>query len=257
MILVLAGTAEGRSLAEVLMGAGYQVLVSTCTSYGAWLVETAGIDRTRSGPLSRSGMVEIVKNNNISAIIDATHPFATTVSSVAAQVADFCQIPLIQYSRSETKIPPHPLIQVAATWGEAVEKAKKLGPTIFLTIGTRNLHFFVAGLASLNARLITRVLPLNESISRCLELGIPPKDIVAMQGPFSKELNLALIKFYGITGFISKESGREGGTEEKIAACLESSVPLVLVKRPSFSGNCFRSNSEVIRYLKGLQISQS
>jgi precorrin-6A/cobalt-precorrin-6A reductase len=255
VILVLAGTAEGRSLVEDLFGAGFKLLVSTSTFYGAWLVERTGINCTRFGPLSLDSMVAVVKENNITAIIDATHPFAAAVSKIAHEVANSCQIPLIRYSRSSTEIPMNSLIEIAASWEEAVEKAKTLGPNIFLTIGTRNLHLFVTGLTGLNVRLIPRVLPLHESIIRCQELGIPPKDIVAMQGPFSKELNLALMKFYGITGMISKESGQEGGAEEKIAACLESSVPLILVKRPSYSGECLKSNSDVIQRLRELQIS--
>jgi precorrin-6A/cobalt-precorrin-6A reductase len=86
-------------------------------------------------------------------------------------------------------------------------------------------------------------------------LGIPPKDIIAMQGPFSKELNMAIIKSYEITGVISKDSGLEGGTEEKIAACIESKVPLILIKRPGDSGNAFRSNRDVIRRLQEFAIN--
>jgi precorrin-6A/cobalt-precorrin-6A reductase len=80
--------------------------------------------------------------------------------------------------------------------------------------------------------IVARVLPMVYSVKKCLDMGIPSKNIVAMQGTFSKEFNMALMKEYDIEGVVTKESGETGGTPSKIAAALEFEIPIIIVKRP-------------------------
>ena len=95
------------------------------------------------------------------------------------------------------------------------EEAAKLAATkrgvIMLTTGSKTLEIFAKELVGLeNTRLIARMLPRIDNMEKCAELGIEQKNIVAMQGPFSKELNKALYKQYGVTLMITKESGKVG-----------------------------------------------
>ena len=64
-----------------------------------------------------------------------------------------------------------------------------------LTTGSKTLEIFAKELVGLeNTRLIARMLPRIDNMEKCAELGVEQKNIVAIQGPFSKELNKALIQ---------------------------------------------------------------
>jgi precorrin-6A/cobalt-precorrin-6A reductase len=81
-------------------------------------------------------------------------------------------------------------------------------------------------------RVVVRVLPDHQVIEKVRSMGVAPKDIVAMQGPFSKEMNRITFKMYNASVIVTKDSGRAGGTDTKIAAALQLKIPVVLIKRP-------------------------
>ena len=68
------------------------------------------------------------------------------------------------------------------------------------------------------------------------EGGIPHRNIIAMQGPFSKELNAAMIRQYGVRYLVSKDGGGPGGFPEKAAAAKETGAQLIVLRRPADSG---------------------
>ena len=70
------------------------------------------------------------------------------------------------------------------------------------------------------------------SMKKCLEMGIPSENIIAMQGTFSKNFNMALMQEYAPCVVVTKESGETGGTPSKIAAAIEFKIPIIIVKRP-------------------------
>lgn len=53
-----------------------------------------------------------------------------------------------------------------------------------------------------------------------------------MVGPFSTELNIALMRDWGITGIVTKESGSEGGLSQKLDAAEKLNLPVVVIRRP-------------------------
>lgn len=77
-----------------------------------------------------------------------------------------------------------------------------------------------------------RVLPSEESIALCRQQGLTGKQIIAMQGPFSEEMNIALMKQYRIHHTVTKESGRTGGFEEKASAAEKRGIPLYVIGNP-------------------------
>jgi len=76
------------------------------------------------------------------------------------------------------------------------------------------------------------VLPEPEVITVCRRLGFAPADIVAMQGPFSHQLNVALFREYGADVIVTKNSGLVGGTASKMSAAQELGLALVVIGRP-------------------------
>ena len=96
-------------------------------------------------------------------------------------------------------------------------------------MGTRNLKPFVrAGLD-----LTVRILPLEESFADCTRLGIRPKNIIAAWPPFSVEFNTACMRQAGASVLVAKDSGREGGLQEKLEAAAAVAAAAIIIRRPA------------------------
>ena len=100
-----------------------------------------------------------------------------------------------------------------------------------LTTGSKEQNDFAN--PGLEERCYPRVLPMADSLDRCLKLGFPPKNIICMQGPFSKELNVALLRQYHIKTLVTKDTGGYGGFRAKTEAAREAGCALLVVQRPS------------------------
>ena len=74
---------------------------------------------------------------------------------------------------------------------------------------------------------------MADSLNRCLSLGFPPKNIICMQGPFTKEMNMAILRQYHIQTMVTKDTGRYGGFREKADAAREAGCALLMVERPT------------------------
>lgn len=233
VILVLAGTSDAGKIISELAARGLGVLASSLTPYGAVLARAAGAGQVLTGPLDAAGMEEVLARYPVRLLVDATHPFATGISAEAHRAALRKGVPYLRWER-----PPGnasgPGVYRTASWEEAAWKAFSLGKVVFLTTGSRHLAPFVAEAARAPGRwLVARVLPVTESLEACQRLGLLPSQIVAMQGPFSRELNRALFSFYQAEVVVTKESGPQGGVEAKIAAARDLNLPLVVVERPA------------------------
>ncbi|SPF53755.1 Precorrin-6x reductase CbiJ/CobK family protein [Candidatus Desulfosporosinus infrequens] len=176
-----------------------------------------------------------------SVILDASHP---SCSSKFASLNQWCEqrgVPYLRLERAETKIPASALIYPVYHWEEALLHLKQRVPTlylekerlvtIFVTTGSHQLESIVRSSFARSARLVVRVLPEGRLVQKCQDMGINPRDIIAMQGPFSKEINKALLKFYGADILLTRDSGLDGGTDTKISAALELGLEVILVKK--------------------------
>lgn len=231
MILVLAGTVDGRALAARLLQAGHQVLAAVISDYGRTLAELPGID-VHTGPLTAADMRVLITNKAITAIVDASHPYAAGASVNAMAACEAEGIQYIRYERAEATIPEYDRLYTVEDAGAAAKMAANLGRVIFLTTGSRALSIFTQEPALAGCRLIARVLPQPEVVAECIGLGFRPSDIVAMQGPFSLRLNAALFKEYNTEVIITKNSGTIGGADTKIAAAVELQLPIIVIGRP-------------------------
>jgi precorrin-6A/cobalt-precorrin-6A reductase len=232
MILVLGGTEDSREIATELTNRGYPVTVSVVTEYGQELAIETGASRVLSGSLEESKFKEIIKEYSISTVVDATHPFATYITGMAYKICNLLEIDYIRYERNTTNYLSHQLIKTAATFPLGLEIAAGLpGPWLFTT-GSKQLREVIeAKFFPLN-QLYVRVLPDPDVLANCFELGLRARNIIAMQGPFSCELNRAMYKDLGIRTVITKDSGTVGGTLEKIKAGLELELNVVIIARP-------------------------
>lgn len=130
--------------------------------------------------------------------------------------------------KSEPEAPP--LVRVADS-AEAVAYLAATQGAVLLTTGSKELDVFCS-LPDFEKRLFVRVLPMAEVIERCFALGYGGKQIIAMQGPFSYTLNVALLRHYDCRYLVTKNTSQAGGMDEKIAAARDNDVTVVLIERP-------------------------
>jgi len=235
MIFVAAGTQDGREIVARLLAANCRVLASVVSSYGKVLLEKHDNLLVNDTPLDLPALKKMLVQHKIRVFVDATHPYAVNVSEHAMTACRELQIPFIRYERKESELPDYNRLFLVKNYEEAAEKAAALGRNIFLTTGSRNLAVLKHANALRGCRLIARVLPETTVIQECLELGFTPRDIVALQGPFSTALNEELYKKYEADVILTKNSGSVGGTDTKLTAAINLGLPVVLVDRPRLS----------------------
>ena len=88
---------------------------------------------------------------------------------------------------------------------------------ILLTTGSKELGKFTA-LTDGGERIYARVLSLPSVMETCKGYGFEGKHLIGMQGPFSMELNAAMLRQYDCRYLVTKDTGKAGGFQEKIAA---------------------------------------
>jgi cobalt-factor III methyltransferase len=231
LVWVFSGTSDGNALASKLCEIGYHVIVSTATEYGR---EIVGVSlpwiTVRSGKMGVEARRREIVNSGARAIVDATHPFATTISLQLMQLAEEIKIPYLRYERPLARS-SYPGI-FCKTVKEAAAEAIARGSRVFLTTGTKDLPLFLENTGASRCQWYVRITPEPESLVRALNLGIPRANICAMQGPFSKEFNEELWKNWRIDCVVTKESGEAGGFLAKAEAAYLLGIPLIVVERP-------------------------
>lgn len=229
--MVLYGISESRDLIGALKKEGFGVVAVARTDYGGRLAGVSGADWVVSAPADTGGMSAIIGSFGVRQVVDATHPFANPLSAMARDTCDSEKIPYIRYGRGETDLPADPLIRRVYSWEEAAVAASAFQDTVFLTTGSNNLEAFLQHPALKGRRIVVRVLPDHRVIKKCQDLGVSPRDIVAMQGPFSVKLNKAIFQAYKTGVMVTRDGGPAGGTYNKVRAAAELKLPVVLIQR--------------------------
>ena len=223
-ILLFGGTGEGRELAEWMLSQGLDATVCVATEYGETLLPDGA--QVHVGRLD-AGTMETLMAGGYTLVIDATHPYAVEVTKnirAAAQAAGLPCLRLLRQSDREDGC------QKATDMAAAADLLEGLPGKVLLTTGSKELDAFAR--PGLRERCCPRVLPMADSLERCLALGFPPKNIICMQGPFTKEMNLATLRQFHVRTLVTKDTGGYGGFRAKADAAREAGCDLVVVERP-------------------------
>lgn len=230
-IMIFSGTTEGRALSCRLAERGADVTVCVATDYGA---EEQGAHEGVTVLTGRKTAGEMtVLLRGFALCVDATHPYSVEASSNIRAACAAAGVPYRRLLRGESEAVG------AVTVADATQAAAYLAKTegnVLLAIGTKELSAFAA---LSPGRLYPRVLPSREGIAACEAAGIPHRNIIAMQGPFSRELNAALIQQYRVAYVVTKDGGAAGGFPEKAEAARETGAELIVLRRPEESGAGF------------------
>ena len=229
-VLVFGGTAEGRMATEWLGRAGKsRVYASTVTEYGRELVDGIPHVELLTGAMTPDQMTRLMDAHSFACVVDATHPYATSVSEHVAQCASDHGLEVLRVLREGEPLGPWTVVADAQ---EAARLVAGMEGRVLLTTGSKDLPTYVAAMPDFRDRLFARVLPLQSSIEQTGELGFPASNVVAMQGPFSKDFNIALMRELDIDVMVTKASGKTGGFWEKVEAAQELGVRVVVIHRP-------------------------
>lgn len=228
-VLVFAGTTEGRELAELLADSNIKCSVCVATDYALELMDDKRLD-VHCGRLTEEEMEVLMRDGSFDVVVDATHPYAQIVSQNVRQAAYKESIPFIRLRRS-TESAEEGFVSFK-THEECSAWLSFQTGNILLTTGSKDLGSYAKNEAIKN-RLFVRVLPGEESIRLCTANGITGRQIIAMQGPFSAQMNECILREYSIDWMVTKISGHAGGFEEKIEAAKKAGVGICAILPPA------------------------
>ncbi len=236
VIGILGGTSEGRLLADFCRESGIPAAVSVATAYGEELLPVSPLLKVHVGRMEKEALLFWIREEGIIALADATHPYAREISENAVWACQQADIPYERLVRETGKGENGGNILRASTLEEAVQVLAELlekdeGQKALITTGSKELAAYTQ-IPDYQERLYVRVLPSREGIDACLGLGWKGSHIIAMQGPFSRELNRAMLTSLGITCMVTKESGHAGGFFEKLAGAADAGCQVIVVGRP-------------------------
>jgi len=227
--VVFSGTTEGRVFSRQLAALGAEVLVSVATPLGAEEQGEADGITVHCGRLTPEEMTALLQGAAL--CVDATHPYAVDATK---NIRAACAAAGVEYHRLLREESPLPAgSMVFATAAHAAAFLAGCSGNVLLTTGAKELAAFAALGPE---RLFPRVLPTREGIAACEAAGIPHKNIIAMQGPFSYALNCALMKQFSIRYLVTKDGGAVGGFAEKAQAAQDTGAQLIVVRRPAENG---------------------
>lgn len=248
MILLLGGTSETPQIANLLGESNCKVLISNLTkSLVDWDIRS-GI-RLRYGALDVNGMRDLIAQEGITAIVDAAHPYAEQLHNTAIQVSAITDIPYYRYERPGINYADY-AVELTDNHQIAAASAFRIGRSVLLTTGTRNLEPYVEIARDTNLKLYVRVLPCQESMDICKKYAIDNKHIIAERGPFTAEQNIEIIKKYSIDVLVTKDSGIAGGVSEKLEAAKICGITVIVIRKPAIShkpGESFENIPELIK----------
>ncbi len=245
----MGGTSESAQIATAIRDAGFSVLVSMATEVPLVLPSESCIE-SRRGRLNLEQMVALIKKREVTALVDAAHPFATEAHKTATQAAQRANILYLHWLREESDLSRFSNLHMAADHQDAARMAAAFTRPILLTVGSRNLLPYVHAARAAKLPVYARVLPCQESEESCRLAGLGGAEVIAARGPFTLEDTLDLLRARKIGTLVTKESGRAGGVPEKLEAAKRADCSVVIVKRAMFEErNPYRTFEELIKRL--------
>ncbi len=231
MIWLIGGTTESGILAERFRKNGTDYIMSIATEDGKDFFQNCNL---KIGRMTKDEMMTFCKTEKITAIADLSHPYALLVSKNAKKTAEELSIKYFRFLRASVTENGN------CMHFESVEKVcaflKTLKPCcVFFTTGSKNISDFEK-IRPQTLRFVYRILPTAESMEKCRMCGVTAKDIIAITGPLSRELNIAMFREYNAEYVVLKNSGKSGGTKEKLDACCELNIIPIMIDRENQTG---------------------
>lgn len=229
-LCVFGGTTEGRELVEFLNTQPCRVTACVATEYGQTLLPEGENLTVSARPLPVGEIGALLQAERFDLVIDATHPYAASITRSIAAACEAAGVEHWRLLRGASEAPEDAVF--AENTDEAVRFLSGTEGNILLTTGSKELSKFAA-LPDFAARCWARVLPLPASLEACGAAGLSPSHIFALQGPFSREMDEAMLHRTGARWLVTKDGGAAGGFQEKAAAARRAGARLLVIGRPA------------------------
>ena len=239
-LLIFGGTTEGRLLAEYCAENGIKAAVSVATEYGASLLPS-GAD-ILCGRLDEQQMTEMMTGAGYELVIDATHPYAAEVTKNIRAACEKTGLRYIRLIRSSSGCSGRTVKEI----DELISVLETTSGNILCTLGSRVLPELVR-LNNYRERLWIRILPSEEMLRQCGELGYDISKVICEKGPFTVEQNIRHLTQSGASVLVTKESGQTGGYPEKAEAARRFGAELLTLVRPEDKGYPLEEVKDIIR----------
>ena len=230
-VIVFAGTTEGRQLAQFLEKRQVSAHICVATEYGEQLLgenENLEISHER---LDKTQMEELILKNQKPLVIDATHPYAAEVTKNIQAACESTGAEYLRVLRENQGNSDLGDCVYVETVEAAVAYLQKTTGNILATTGSKEAAKYTV-LSDFENRVFLRVLSLPNVVAECARLGFQGKNLLCMQGPFSKEFNIAMLRQLDCKYMVTKMSGKSGGFLEKLEAARACGCTLIVVGRP-------------------------
>lgn len=249
-ILIFSGTTEGRKLVEFLADYPVQVYASVATDYGKECMKPQENLTVLTGRMDEPDICDFLKKVHPDLVIDATHPFARVVTenikaACAETKMDYLRCMRDGGGNKHTEKPKSESFIVGSVQ-EAADFLAQTKGKILITTGSKELACYQS-IPDYKERCYARVLSTEQAVKDSHRLGFEGAHLIAMQGPFSVEMNVATLKLTQAEWFVTKESGKNGGYEEKVKAAQDAGVHLVVVGRPEETGESLEQVKEILK----------
>lgn len=244
-VLIYAGTTEGRRLAEYLVRRQVRVHVCVATEYGESLLPKGEQITVTHKRMDCGEMCGFIREYAPSYVIDATHPYAKEATENLKRACGEVKVPYIRLLR-ECGEADQDHIYVENIEAAVAYLANTEGNILAVT-GSKELEAYTS-LEGYQERVYARVLSTGNVALKCEQLGFAGRHLICMQGPFSTEMNVALLREYDITYMVTKESGVAGGYPQKCEAAAIAGVKLIVIGRPEQENGY--TYYEIIKILK-------
>ncbi|PKM52063.1 MAG: precorrin-6A reductase [Firmicutes bacterium HGW-Firmicutes-7] len=238
MILILGGTGDSVVLAEKLYALTDKLILSTATDYGEHVAKQAFKGLVISGQMDYEALKTFCENHLVTYIVDATHPYAQVISENAIMVSEALGLLYYRYERPRSEVHQDRIESAKVIYCKDYETAGKIidagEGNVLMTTGSRQVEKMVKEIKDIK-RIYVRVLPKSEHLIKLEALQLMPDQIIAMKGPFSIEMNKLMLAQVKAKYIVTKESGVQGKTDEKLQAAREMDIQVILIKRPEIS----------------------
>lgn len=230
-VIVFAGTTEGREIAEFLDRKGIPAHICVATEYGEQLLQGGQNLEISHERLSAEEMELLIKEKKCEMVIDATHPYAAEVTINIKKACEAAEVSYIRVLRENQENRNSGDCLYADSVEDAVALLEHTKGNILATTGSKEAGKYTA-LTDYENRVFLRVLSLPDVVKQCKDLGFQGKNLICMQGPFSEELNIAMLRQWNCKYLVTKMSGATGGFQEKIDAARTCGCIPVIIGRP-------------------------
>ncbi|MFN3208636.1 MAG: cobalt-precorrin-6A reductase [Roseovarius sp.] len=240
-VLLLGGTTEAMQMGQALAAQGVRATISLAGRVKTPAEQPLPVRIGGFGGVD--GLVDHLKAQGVTHVIDATHPFAAQMSANAVAACDALDLPLLALTRAPWQAGAEDRWTHVSDIEGAVAALAGPARRVFLALGRMNLPAFAAQ-------------PQHDYLLRLVDapdrVPLPKAQVVVDRGPFEVEGDLELMRAHGTEMVVSKNAGGTGA-QAKIIAARQLGLPVVMIDRPAIPARAeAHSVEEVLCWLHGV-----